>query len=202
MDLSKYKKTLNKVLVSKSTLEKNITQIQDKLSGLEEDVEGLKDAREIVNNVMCLTQNEVKGFIEEVVSLALSSVFGKGFSFEIEYSIKRNQSEAVLWIIEDGIRNKPDFDVGGGVNDVASFALRLAFYALLDKKPSPIFVLDEPSKHLSSDKQILFGQMLNEISELLGVQILIVSHSPDIVDVVDKSYRIIKEKGISRVEEV
>ncbi len=201
MQLEIYKTKLDTAKANKFLLESNIKNAVDDIVLLEERMENLEGARDVVNDVLCVTQNEVKGFIEEVVSLALSTVHGSQFGFEIEYDIKRNQSEASFWIIEDGERNAPDFDSGGGVVDTAAFALRVAIYTLMNPKPAPIFILDEPAKHLSDNLQGAFGIMLNKISELLGIQIIFISQSEACVAESDKVYRVYKEKGISLVEE-
>ena len=199
--LDTYKLKLEQAKAQKFLLENNIKTAADDMGVLEERTENLESARDVVNDVLCATQNEVKGFLEEVVSLALSTVHGDQFSFEIEYDIKRNQSEVYFWIVEDGERFSPDFDSGGGVKDTAAFALRVAMYALMNPKPSPIFLLDEPAKQLSYDLQEAFGIMLKEISNLLGIQIIVISQSMSCISGADKVYKVNKQKGISCVEE-
>ena len=172
------------------------------VSGLHKERSNLKlseKARETVVNVLLMTQEQVKEFIETTVSLALSLVYGDDYSFELEYSVKRNQSEVVPWIVIDGERFSPKTDVGGGVVDVSSFALRLAIFSLMEPKPRNIFILDEPARFLSRDKQPLFGAMLKEVSTMLGVQIIMVSHSKDIIDYADKAYEVEQDNGISKV---
>ncbi len=65
-----------------------------------------------------------------------------------------------------------------------------------------MFMLDEPGRFLSRDKQGAFGRMLQEVSELLGVQILMVSHSTDIIEYADRAYEIVQTNGISEVREI
>jgi len=201
MLLSEHKIKLDEAKAEKLLLEKNIKSAYEGLSCFQEKVEDLERAREIVNEVLCLTQSQVKGFIEEVVSLALSTVHGEEFEFEIEYNIKRNQSEVYFWIVEDGERLSPDFDSGGGVKDTCAFALRIALHALMNPKTAPLFLLDEPAKHLSNDKQEAFGSMLREVSNLLGIQIITISQSKECTVEADIVYKVVKENGVSKVEE-
>ena len=201
MLLEEHKTRLDTAKAEKLLLERNIQNAADDAGSLVGKVGELESAREIVNNVLCATQNEVKGFIEEVVSLALSTVHGEEFGFEIEYNIKRNQSEVYFWIMENGERNAPDFDSGGGIKDTCAFALRVAMYALMNPKTAPLLILDEPAKHLSNDMQEAFGRMLSEISNLLGIQIVTISQSEKCTLEADKTYKIYKENGISYAEE-
>ena len=71
----------------------------------------------------------------------------------------------------------------------------------MSPKPSPIFILDEPAKCLSYNLQESYGRMLNEISELLGIQIITISQSKDCVREANKIYKVYKENGISYIEE-
>ena len=161
----------------------------------------LESARDVVNTVLLLTQEQVKQFVEEVVSLALSIVYGDDYSFEFEYNIKRNQSEVTPWIVQNGDRFAPKDEVGGGVKDVCSFALRLALYSLMSPKPAPVFILDEPGRFLG-DKQGVFGKMIKEVSGMLNVQILMVTHSSEAVKHADLVYQVTQENGISSIQKV
>lgn len=157
-------------------------------------------ARDIINDVVILTQERVKGLIEEVVTLALSAVYGNDYEFGIEYQIKRNQHEATLWLVKDGDRFSLKDEVGGGVCDICSFALRLIMWAISPQRTSPVFIFDEPGRFLSRDLQPLFGQMIKQVSSLLGVQIIMVSHSPDLIEASDRAYEVTQVKGISTVQ--
>lgn len=162
----------------------------------------LERAREIINEVLILTQGSVRKFVEDVVTLALSAVYGDEYRFELEYNIARNRSEAIPWITKGGERVSPREEVGGGVLDIVSLSLRLVVWALLDPRPAPVFILDEPAKFLSRDLQAAFGRMLKDMSELLGLQIILVSHSTDIIEQADKAYEVSQAGGVSTVEEI
>lgn len=159
-------------------------------------------AREIVCDVLAATQGQVTGYIEDIVSLALATVYGPGYAFQIEHAVKRNQAEATPWIVIDGDRMSPREEVGGGVLDVAALAARLALWSLMTPRPPATFVLDEPGRFLSQDKQAAFGRMLRELSDLLGLQILLVSHSPGIIENADRAYEIAQAGGVSSVRKI
>uniref|UniRef100_A0A6M3KLG4 Putative ATPase domain containing protein n=1 Tax=viral metagenome TaxID=1070528 RepID=A0A6M3KLG4_9ZZZZ len=89
---------------------------------------------------------------------------------------------------------------GGGPADVADFALRIAFWSL--SKNRPVFVLDEPFKFVSYDLQGKVSDMLRMICDKLNIQIIMVSHQLGINKQADKTFKVVKESGISRVIEV
>jgi len=199
--IQEYEDYLTRQEAREELLQDELDRLASNLVGIRKDKADLEKARDIANTVLLLTQEQVKAYVDEIVTLALSSVY-PGYSFELEYTIKRNQSEATPWIIKDGDRFSPREEVGGGVLDIASLGMRLAMWSLMEPKPAPIFILDEPAKFVSRDRQADFGSMLHEISKMLGVQIIMVSHSTDIIEQADMAYEVIQNKGVSKVTKV
>jgi len=183
-------------------LQRRLAESEIERKQLENKKETATQALEIVNSVLLETQMQVKGFVEEVVTTALQAVFGLEYSFEIEYEIKRNQSEACPYLVKEGQRFDVQSQCGGGVADVIGFALRMALFALATPSPEPVLILDEPGKHLSHDRQEVFAEMLRQVAEMFGVQMLVVSHSEDIINVAEKSFRVMQTQGVTKVEEV
>ena len=197
---------LNRWVIEREAEEKLIISQRDnlisKVNQITKLIKKIEQARDIVNIVLQNTQQQIKSFIEEVVTLALSAVYGDEYAFELEYIVKRNQSEANLWIVRNGIRFSPKEEVGGGINDVTSFALRLANWALMSPRPAGVFILDEPTKFLSVDLQPRFGELLKEVKNLLDVQIIISTHSEQLVIEGDKKYGVKLDKEESIVTEI
>jgi DNA repair exonuclease SbcCD ATPase subunit len=162
-------------------------------------VERVVAAREMVNAAAIVTQDKAKSFIEEVVSLALASVYGEDYGFEIEYSIKRNKSEAKAYIVKGGSRRDPRAEVGGGVIDVCSFGLRMVLWAMTSPRTAPVFFFDEPFRFVSKDLSPKVSEMVKSLSELLGVQIVLISHDPTLIDAADRVYRVAQQDGISTI---
>lgn len=161
-----------------------------------------EEALMILQIVSKQTQEQLEYRISELVTLALEAVFDDPYKFKVVYETKRNKTEARLWLERNGSLIDPLDSAGGGVVDVASFALRVALWSLANPKTDSVIILDEPFKHLSSDLQAKAGQMLKEISTRLGLQILMVSHIEELVDEADKVFQVSQSKGISNVEAV
>lgn len=160
------------------------------------------EARDVVNAVMLSTQNRAKSVIEDVVTLALKSVFGETYSFSIEYAVKRNKSEAVLSIKKGGELYNAEDECGGGIIDVVSFGLRIALWSISKQRTAPVFVLDEPGRFLSAEMAPKFGEMLKEVSKLLSLQFIMITHSEILAETADKTYRVSQTAGVSQVEPV
>jgi DNA repair exonuclease SbcCD ATPase subunit len=67
------------------------------------------------------------------------------------------------------------------------------------KKTRAIQVLDEPAKFLSRDMQDKASEMLKELSEKLGIQMILVSHIPEMISAADEVVQVELKGGNSNV---
>ena len=89
---------------------------------------------------------------------------------------------------------------GGGVVDVACFALRTACY-VLEQGIDNVIVLDEPMKFVSEDLRERVCEVIKTLSWKLGVQFIIVTHIPEFVNMADRVFKVRKnDAGRSIVE--
>lgn len=141
-------------------------------------IENLQKAKAIIIEVGSNTQNEIKEYIEETVTLALQSVFDEDIYFIMEFNYtKREQFEIYFYIEHLGIKMEPRKDTcGGGIIDVCSFALRLVCLTLDDPEIESVLILDEPFKNVSAVYTPAVGQMVVDIAKLMNIQIIMVTH--------------------------
>ncbi len=177
----------------KEKLEREKTELSAKMDNL------LK-ARSVVQIVAEQTQKKLEYHISNLVSMALASVFPEPYIFNLRFVQKRNKTEAELVFTKNG--NETD-DIlnsgGGGVADIASIALRISLWSI--KKTRPTLILDEPLKFLHSPEyQEKASQMLKEVSEKLGLQIIMVSDQRNILEYADKVISVVNKNGTSTIE--
>lgn len=169
-----------------------ITQLEQRLAFLSESVRtetaalekatkyqhNTQAAQEILQLLSQAVQQKAHEKIASVVTSCLQAVFGdRAYSFHIHFEMKRGRTEAVLRFKRGDSEVDPLSASGGGVVNVAAFALRAACLVLHRPRLSPVLVLDEPFGHVSEEFQDNIRQMLEELSEDLGVQMVIVSHN-------------------------
>ena len=75
-----------------------------------------------------------------------------------------------------GVEVDPMTASGGGVVDVAAFALRLSALALQRPPLRRTLILDEPFKFLSEEYRSRVVDLLDLLSSEMGVQFIMVTH--------------------------
>jgi ABC-type molybdenum transport system ATPase subunit/photorepair protein PhrA len=133
-------------------------------------------AQEILQLIAQAVQQQVHAQISEVVSSCLAAVFEDPYEFKIVFERKRGRTEAVLRFLRRGLDVDPLTASGGGMIDVAAFALRVAALVLHRPRLSRVVVLDEAFKFVSSQYRENVRSMLEQLSDDMGVQIIQVTH--------------------------
>jgi len=142
----------------------------------EEEYKATIEALQILQNIAKTLQQNAHTRIADLVSHCLRAVFGGEYGFKIEFEKKRNKTEAKLLFTKNELEVDPLTESGGGVVDVASFALRFATLLLTKPKKSKLLVLDEPFKHLSAEYTNRVRLLLEKLAEEKDVQIVAVTH--------------------------
>jgi hypothetical protein len=141
-----------------------------------------QEAQVIVQAIAQETQQRAQAQISSVVSQCLKTVFSDfAYDFEIRVDIKRGKTEATLVFLRDGIElTDPLNEVGGGVLDVASLALRLSCLLLTQPQRRKLLILDEPFSNIRGEEnRARTRQLLQELAEQLDVQIIINTDIPE-----------------------
>ena len=128
-------------------------------------------AQQIAQQVQTKAHNRIAG----VVSRCLEAVFDEPYAFKLLFETKRGRTEAKLIFERDGLEVDPMTASGGGVVDVASFALRLS-NLMLSRPPLRRFIaMDEPFRFVHVEYRERLEDLLNTLAEEMGVQFLMVS---------------------------
>lgn len=135
------------------------------------------EAQSAVQTIVQSVQHKAHGSIAAVVSKCLALIFDDPYQFQIQFDRKRGKTEAKLQFLRDGhILEDPLEECGGGVLDVASFALRVACIAASKPPARRILILDEPFKFVSEDLRPRIRNMIEQLTKELDFQIIMVTH--------------------------
>lgn len=156
-------------------------------------------AQEVIRKAAIETQTVLAQHIGNIVSQALAAVYPNPYRLECRFVARRNTSECDLILVDEkGNEYHPLDSVGGGVADVVSTALRIAYLLLSNKRR--ILVLDEPAKHLSAQYRPNFSAMLRMLTADLGITTIMVTHFPEMAEVADQIFTVTQTAGVSKVE--
>lgn len=176
------KKLLNGLLQNYQQVRKTKEKEEIILTQVRKRLETAEEARNILQNLAETIQKESHQQVSSIVTRCLKAVFGEeGYEFSIVYEKKRGKTEARLVFLRDGEELHPVDSSGGGVLDVASFALRLACLVLSRPQRRKLLVLDEAMKHLSEEYVPMARELLKLLASEYGIQIILITHSSTLV---------------------
>ncbi len=174
---------------------KEVDQLESKISYLEHSLadeekafklsirqlERAVEAQKILQTVAQVVQQQAHEQISKVVSSCLQSVFGdEAYEFRIRFEKLRGKTEAKLLFCKDGLEVDPTTASGGGMIDVAAFALQVICIVLHRPRLRMLFVSDEPFKFVSADYRTGVRVMLERLAHDLNIQMIIVTHIDDL----------------------
>lgn len=203
MDFEKIESLFNQSKGVRSQIQKQLQEAAELKRYSEKKLKLIEEAQAFLQKVAQSTQENLKFKIEDIVNLALESVFPNEYLFQMNFNVSRGKTEAEL-VFQDkrtGQTIDPMEASGGGVVDLTCFALRISAFAL-ENGTDNLIILDEPFKFISRDLQERAGEILKKLSQKMKLQIIMVTHIPEFIDVADKVFEVKKnDKGVSRVIE-
>ena len=140
------------------------------------------------------SREQAKRQIETLVTRCLQFVFESNIEFIIELDELRNKANAEFYVINEIddiiIKTKPELSRGGGVVDIVSLALRIAFLQIHKPPIEGPLILDEPAKHVSEDYIYNVGDFLRQTSDMFDRQVIMVTHNQHLAAISNRAYRV------------
>jgi len=187
------------LLAKKIRLASEIRKSKSGLRIAEKVIANHEKARIVLTEIAKSTQEEIKGRIEKLVTLAIRSVFKEqDFSFEIRFETKNNRVYAYPVITEFGNEMDPKEDMGGGIIDIISTALRIILWHIESPRKRNVLIFDEPFRF--TGKLVgRAGYMIKYLSENLGFQVIMLSHDDELIEFCDRLYKVTRRRDVSQV---
>lgn len=185
----------NKIL--QDEYRKNIEREEKEKRELIENSEVLQELKDFLFQVSANYREDICNLFTNLVTEALCSIFEKEIKFEIKLYSYRNEPAVDVTVTEGDLEVDPQKSCGGGVNDVISLVLKIIFIYLKDS--SRILILDESLKFLSRNYLEQASSFISDISERMNLQIILVSHKPELEVSCDNLILIEKENDRSIV---
>lgn len=178
--LKKYRTRVNAYLADYNLAAKQAKEEKEALIEAEEQLASIEEAQSIIQQIAQKVQQHAHRQIASVVTRCLETVFDDPYQFQIEFERKRGQTEARLVLVRDKLEADPETATGGGVVDIAAFALRLAALLLAQPRARRLLVLDEAFRYVSADYRPRVRALLKTLAKEMNVQFILVTHSQEL----------------------
>lgn len=178
----------------KDKLVEQLMDAQSELIIISKDIELLEKVIILFQKTSEFAREQAKIQIESLVTKCLQFIFESNIEFLIEIEELRNKANAEFYVISENedtiIKTKPELSRGGGVVDIVSLALRIAFLQIYKPRIEGPLILDEPAKHVSADYIFNVGDFLKQTSEMFNRQIIMVTHNQHLSAISNYCYRV------------
>jgi DNA repair ATPase RecN len=197
-ELCQYRTTISQATGRRQHLSSDLASLGSALAATTARKEKTEEMLEISRKAARIVQDSLATKLSGIVTKAINTVFEEDFQFVAEFIERRNVSECDLYIKKDNHSYDILDSIGGGVADVCSVTLQLAFILLSDV--SRVLIVDEVARHLSAPMQDRFAQVLTHLAKEFGFTIIMVTHAPAFAREAARVFEVSQRNGESRVK--
>lgn len=180
MTLTEWRGHINKQLGALAHARTQCKEEKVALAVIREDIAHTTEGLTIAQGVAEEIQTRAHRQIADIVSRSLEAVFDEPYEFKILFEQKRGRTEASLVFEREGLQVDPMSASGGGVVDVAAFALRLSCLLLSRPPLQRLLVLDEPFRFVSVEYRERVRSLLETLAVELDCQFIVVTHQSEL----------------------
>lgn len=188
------KEFLSRELGKRDKIIEQLQSNKETILNIEQDIDLLTKVSLLFQKTSEFAREQAKRQVESLVTKCLQFVFESDIEFLIEIEEQRGKSNAEFYVINQienmVIKTKPELSRGGGVVDIVSLALRIAFLQTHKPKIEGPLILDEPAKHVSDEYIFNVADFLKQTSELFNRQIIMVTHNHHLSAIGSNAYRV------------
>lgn len=166
--------------------------LTEEVETLGQEVELMTKVSAVLHELSTSVQERFLRSIEALISEGLSAVFEVPIAFKIKSTTRNRQVNLDFELEnEDGTVTDLMDARGGGLVSLCGVLLRVVMVRLMSDRVRQILVLDEPLGMLSAEYQPAAGELLRKLAHELGIQIILVSHNPELLESADKAYELV-----------
>ena len=197
--LSTYRKKVTDKVADLRILEKQQSKTQVNIDRSNKILATRQESHAYIQAAAEVTQKTLEQQLSAVVSPALAAVFidKDPYEFVVDFVQRRNTTECDLMFNRNGEPVDPLSDAGLGPADIASVALKVSNRTASDTRA--VLIIDEPLKNLSKSYHTLAAIMFRELSKKLNLQLIIITHVPDLREGANRLITVDMHKEISYV---
>lgn len=183
---------------------KEIKLKDETIETLKKEYENLNIEKKLIEEACTEAREQGRQFLEEIATLAASSVFKDDTKVKLILDEKGNNpilDVKVTQTDEYGVEQiiDPNFD-GGGLNDILSLCFLISIGSTVENNFAP-YILDEPSKYVSKGNFASnFADYMKDVSSFTNKQIIMSTHDEAMLDIGNTRYSILKNPNTKASE--
>jgi hypothetical protein len=186
MNLNIFNKIDEKYVEYKIT-KKKLRKTKIKLKEIEYNLEIFENAKAFILEVSKQSQEQNKNYLEYLVTLMIQTVFGNEYKAVIEIKEKYDQQTIHFYIDKNGDLTEPRDDLEcGGIFDIYAFGLKIGVWSLESDSESIMFFDEKLFHNIDKKKLPLAAEAIKIISEMLKIQIILITHEKDLIKICNK----------------
>lgn len=163
--------------------------LTDEIAALEFARDAAINCRELFGTLTDAKRELIREKIELLVTTGIQAVFGPNYGFSIRQETKRNvvTFEYEITYLSGGQWHKSPLrgHHGGGLVALTGLLLRVVMVLFSHPARRRFIALDESLAALDGDKRPLVAKLMKTLGEELGMQFVLVSHSPEYAEEAD-----------------
>ncbi|GFN36473.1 ATPase [Tepidimicrobium xylanilyticum] len=192
--ISNIESYISKELGKKEKILEQIKEHNKIIEDIKKEMDLIEKASLLLQKTSEFARNQAKIQVESLVTNCLQYIFESNIEFKIEIEELYGKPNAEFFVVtkhdDTVIKNKPELSRGGGVVDIISLALRIAFLQIHKPRIDGPLILDEPAKHVSEEYIFNVADFLKQTSELFERQIIMVTHNNHLSSIATNAYRV------------
>ena len=195
--------------IARANTERSLNRLQlkeckQKIKNTEAEIATIENCTRVIVSVVKEEQHKLKTKVEELMNSIVTSLFEKeDYNFVL---LEQTRGDLVEFrpAILDSDKNEydPEDELGGSIVDLIGLAWKVICLCLERPAKRRILIADEPFRFIGKSLLPKIGDMLNNISSKLGIQIIINTHEDDLVFCGNKVFHVIKANKESTVKEI
>lgn len=169
------------------------------IAKLDRDVEIVTLAIDLMRSLTFEHADRVRQFVANLVSAGVQDVFDADWTVDFIEETKAGSKSLDIVLRQGNITAAVPDGVGGGVAQVIAVLIQIAMVYLLRSQVAQVIFLDESLSHLARAYQPAAARVLKQVSKDLGIQIVLIAHSDELVKEADIAYEFALHEGNTRV---
>jgi len=194
----KYRKIVERRKGRRDSVLQDLKASKKNLRALKRELKSSEEASVVIQTVAKKTQDQLEYNLSNLVSIAMASILPDPYELKLYFSLRRGRVETDLKFIRRGMEIDPVRGSAGGAVDIAALSMRPSIHVLTRPRPRNSLLLDEPLVALKgSDMPKRGSELIKEMSRNIKMQVIMVSHSDELIGSADRIFNIAMKNGES-----